>query len=100
MSKEQKAAKPESTRTRRASVVISEVARTELHKVADVFELPLAQVRDAAGEVASEAILSTLRQRLGADRLKAAKAELARLEREMGGAAGAARAPRPEPEVK
>ena len=77
--------KPESTRTRRASVLLSEAARVELHHVADVFELPLAQVRGAAGEVASEAILGTLRQRLGADRLEAAKAELARLQREMGG---------------
>lgn len=87
MSKEQKTTKPESPRTRRASVLISEAARVELHKVADAFGLPLGQVRDAAGELASEAILATLRQRLGAARLEAAKAELERLQREMGGAA-------------
>lgn len=89
--------KPESPRTRRASVLISEAARTELHKVADAFGLPLGQVRDAAGELASEAILATLRQRLGAARLEAARAELERLQREMGGAGGGAKV---EPETE
>ena len=97
MSKSETTKQDKSPRTRRASVLISEAARVELHHVANVFELPLGQVRDAAGELASEAILATLRQRLGAARLEAARAEYERLEREMGWAGGGAKV---EPETE
>lgn len=94
MSKDEKTTKPEkATHTRRATVVLNQAARAEIDHVADAFELPKKQVREAAGELASDAILRDLRSRLGAARLEAAKAELARLEGEMG-------VPQPDPAME